>query len=30
MGKQYFLGLEKVLGGSGDPAYPGEAECAAI
>jgi light-harvesting complex I chlorophyll a/b binding protein 3 len=23
MGKQYFLGLEKVLGGSGDPAYPG-------
>eukprot|EP00195_Chlamydomonas_chlamydogama_P016298 CAMPEP_0202898972 /NCGR_PEP_ID=MMETSP1392-20130828/7340_1 /ASSEMBLY_ACC=CAM_ASM_000868 /TAXON_ID=225041 /ORGANISM="Chlamydomonas chlamydogama, Strain SAG 11-48b" /LENGTH=273 /DNA_ID=CAMNT_0049585047 /DNA_START=65 /DNA_END=886 /DNA_ORIENTATION=+ len=22
-GKQYFLGLEKVLGGSGDPAYPG-------
>lgn len=24
MGKQYFLGLESVLGGSGDPAYPGE------
>ncbi|WVY89857.1 hypothetical protein V8G54_035371 [Vigna mungo] len=23
MGKQYFLGLEKGLGGSGDPAYPG-------
>jgi light-harvesting complex I chlorophyll a/b binding protein 3 len=23
MGKQYFLGLEKVLGGSGNPAYPG-------
>lgn len=23
MGKQYFLGLESVLGGSGDPAYPG-------
>ncbi|CAA3027506.1 chlorophyll a-b binding 8, chloroplastic [Olea europaea subsp. europaea] len=23
MGKQYFLGLEKWLGGSGDPAYPG-------
>lgn len=23
MGKQYFLGLEKFLGGSGDPAYPG-------
>lgn len=23
MGKQYFLGLEAVLGGSGDPAYPG-------
>lgn len=23
MGKQYFLGLEQVLGGSGDPAYPG-------
>jgi light-harvesting complex I chlorophyll a/b binding protein 3 len=22
-GKQYFLGLEKVLGGSGNPAYPG-------
>jgi len=22
-GKQYFLGLEKVFGGSGDPAYPG-------
>ncbi|GFH20585.1 chlorophyll a-b binding protein, chloroplastic, partial [Haematococcus lacustris] len=22
-GRQYFLGLEKVLGGSGDPAYPG-------
>lgn len=22
-GKQYFLGLEKVLGGSGSPAYPG-------
>lgn len=22
-GKQYFLGLEAVLGGSGDPAYPG-------
>jgi light-harvesting complex I chlorophyll a/b binding protein 3 len=22
-GKQYFLGLERVLGGSGDPAYPG-------
>lgn len=23
MGKQYFLGLEGALGGSGDPAYPG-------
>nr|CAA41407.1 Type III chlorophyll a /b-binding protein [Pinus sylvestris] len=23
MGKQYFLGLEKFLGGSGNPAYPG-------
>ena len=23
MGKQYFLGLEKALGGSGNPAYPG-------
>ncbi|URE29598.1 chlorophyll a-b binding protein 8 [Musa troglodytarum] len=23
MGKQYFLGLEKGLGGSGDPASPG-------
>jgi len=23
MGKQYFLGLETVLGGSGDPSYPG-------
>ena len=23
MGKQYFLGLEKVLGGSGNPSYPG-------
>ncbi|RZC69033.1 hypothetical protein C5167_032102 [Papaver somniferum] len=23
MGKQYFLGLEKGLGGSGNPAYPG-------
>mmetsp|Transcript_32626 Transcript_32626/g.77389 ORF Transcript_32626/g.77389 Transcript_32626/m.77389 type:complete len:282 (-) Transcript_32626:54-899(-) len=23
MGKQYFLGLESVLGGSGEPAYPG-------
>jgi len=23
MGKQYFLGLEAALGGSGDPAYPG-------
>ena len=23
MGKQYFLGFEKVLGGSGNPAYPG-------
>lgn len=23
MGKQYFLGFEKYLGGSGDPAYPG-------
>lgn len=23
MGKQYFLGLEKYLGGSGDPTYPG-------
>lgn len=22
-GKQYFLGLEAVLGGSGNPAYPG-------
>merc|ERR1719473_2411522 len=22
-GKQYFLGLERALGGSGDPAYPG-------
>lgn len=25
MGKQYFLGLESVLGGSGDPSYPGKA-----
>eukprot|EP00951_Prasinocladus_malaysianus_P010361 scaffold76000_cov25-Prasinocladus_malaysianus.AAC.1 len=25
MGKQYFLGLESVLGGSGEPAYPGNA-----
>ena len=24
MGKQYFLGLEKVLGGSGNPSYPGD------
>ncbi|PPS07142.1 hypothetical protein GOBAR_AA13504 [Gossypium barbadense] len=23
MGKQYFLGFEKYLGGSGEPAYPG-------
>ena len=23
MGKQFFLGLEKGLGGSGDPSYPG-------
>ena len=23
MGKQYFLGMENALGGSGDPAYPG-------
>jgi hypothetical protein len=23
MGEQYFIGLETVLGGSGDPAYPG-------
>ena len=23
-GKQYFLGLEKYFGGSGDPAYPGK------
>lgn len=23
MGKQFFLGLEKGLGGSGDPPYPG-------
>ena len=23
MGKQYFLGLESVLGGSGNPSYPG-------
>ena len=23
MGKQYFVGLERVMGGSGDPAYPG-------
>jgi light-harvesting complex I chlorophyll a/b binding protein 3 len=23
MGKQYFLGLEGLLGGSGEPAYPG-------
>ncbi len=23
MGKQYFLGFEKFLGGSGNPAYPG-------
>ncbi|KAG9129094.1 hypothetical protein Leryth_019823 [Lithospermum erythrorhizon] len=23
MSKQYFLGFEKYLGGSGDPAYPG-------
>jgi hypothetical protein len=26
MGKQYFVGLEKVMGGSGDPAYPGKCE----
>jgi hypothetical protein len=25
MGKQYFLGLERIFGGSGDPAYPGAA-----
>ncbi|KAL3161365.1 Photosystem I chlorophyll a/b-binding protein 3-1, chloroplastic [Trebouxia sp. C0010 RCD-2024] len=25
MGKQYFLGFEKVLGGSGNPSYPGGA-----
>jgi hypothetical protein len=25
-GKQYFVGLEAVLGGSGDPAYPGKQE----
>ena len=25
MGKQYFLGLEAFLGGSGEPAYPGGA-----
>ncbi|GMH39658.1 hypothetical protein BSKO_07556 [Bryopsis sp. KO-2023] len=25
MGKQYFLGMEGVLGGSGDPSYPGGA-----
>jgi len=24
MGKQYFLGFEKVLGGSGNPSYPGK------
>lgn len=24
MGKQYFLGLENFLGGSGDPCYPGK------
>lgn len=24
MGKQYFLGFEKVLGGSGNPSYPGD------
>ena len=23
MGKQYFIGLEAVMGGSGNPAYPG-------
>ena len=28
MGKQYFLGLERVMGGSGDPAYPGA--CAGV
>ena len=27
MGKQYFLGLEKVLGGSGNPSYPGNPFC---
>ena len=27
MGKQYFLGLEEVLKGSGDPAYPGTPHC---
>jgi len=24
MGKQYFLGFEKLLGGSGNPSYPGK------
>jgi hypothetical protein len=27
MGKQYFLGLEKGLAGSGNPAYPGLILC---
>lgn len=26
-GKQYFLGLEEVLKGSGDPSYPGKFSC---
>lgn len=26
-GKQYFLGLEEVLKGSGDPSYPGQPAC---
>ena len=30
MGKQYFLGLEEVLKGSGDPAYPGHPHCCSL
>ena len=30
MGKQYFLGLEEVLKGSGDPAYPGNPHCCSV
>lgn len=30
MGKQYFLGFEKVLGGSGNPSYPGTLHLACI